>query len=74
MNLSNLNRDYKLYGIVYKSIKKYISIKYDGEQIWQMDLENDFHSHVNILSNGSYRKYNSDGSNSGHFFEDGRTI
>lgn len=36
-----------------------------------MDLENDFHSHVNILSNGSYRKYNSDGTSTNHIFGDG---
>jgi len=71
MNLSNLNRVAGSSSILYSSIKKYVSIKYHGEQIWQMDLEDDFHSHVNVLSNGSYRKYNSDGTKTNHFFADG---
>lgn len=71
MNLSNLNRVTGRSCILYSSIKKYVSIKYHGEQIWQMDLENDFRSHVNILSGGSYRKYNSDGTKTKHFFADG---
>ena len=40
-------------------------------QLFQIDID-EWYSHVNILNNGSYRKYLSDCSNTGHILEDGR--
>lgn len=71
MNLYNLTRNIKKSDIFYGSIKKYVYIKYHGDQIFQIDTD-EWHSHVNVLNNGSYRKYLSDYSNTGHILEDGR--
>ncbi len=68
MNLSNLNRDVVSFYIMYSSDEKYISLGYDGEQMYKNNV---LCSRINILRSGAYRKYNSDGTGTNHIFDDG---